>query len=172
MTEQGPRLAPFDPKTGAPAPPSTNGHRGRRRFRIGRGAMFGILIGAIAGSTMVGRVQWLNLGKVGWWGRPVLASVAAGLMVGALRRDEARTAVVTGALAALLSLWVVYGLVRISTPVLFVEESLPGRIARDLGMLAAVAIPSGAAGAAIAASVSRFGRVFRTRSRNTLPPST
>lgn len=96
------------------------------------------------------RVQWLNLHKIGFWGRPVIAAGAAGLMVGAYRRDDRIAAMVSGAFAALLSLWAVYGIVRLSVRVMFIERSIARVVASDLLRLAVYAVPAGVGGAAAA----------------------
>lgn len=95
------------------------------------------------------RLQWLNLATVGTWVRPVIAAVAGGALVGWFRRDDARAAVVGGAVAGLLSLWGVYVLVRASVDVLFVERSFALVVVADLVRLLAYGAPAGAAGAAL-----------------------
>lgn len=114
------------------------------------GVIFGVLLGALLATYLVSRVQWLNLARVGWWGRPVIAASAAGAIVGAFRRDDRRAALIGGGLAALLSLWGVYGIVRFSIPVMFVERSVARVVAADLARLSAYAIPAGVVGAAAA----------------------
>ncbi len=152
-----PRLVPFEP----PIPPSTNGngHRGGRRRQRRRalgGISFGVLLGALLATSLVPRLQWLNLSRLGWWGRPVACAVAAGLLVGWYRRDDLRGALWTGGIAGVLSLWVVYAMVRASVPVLFVERSFARVAAIDLARLAIY----GAAGGVVGAGV-----VWRLRAR-------
>jgi hypothetical protein len=119
---------------------------------------FGFLAGAVLATSIVPRLQWLNLARVGWWGRPVLAAVVAGALAGTLRRGDARAAVLAGGLAALAALWGVYALARTSTRVLFVERSFVRVVAADLMRLFAYAVPAGAAGAGVAwAARTRLG---------------
>ena len=146
------RLADFSPDE----PVHTNGARARRRLprRLLAGVPFGALLGALLGASIVPRVQWLNLASVGGPWRPMVVGLAAGALVGALRRDSFRWSLLAGAVAALVALWGVYGIVRLSVSVLFVERSVARVVSADLARLFAIAVPSGAAGAA-------FGWWFR-----------
>jgi hypothetical protein len=83
----------------------------------------------------------------------VIAAAAAGVLIGAFRGDDLRTAVIAGAIGGLLSLWGVYAIVRLSVHVLFVDRSIAHVVASDLLRLAAYGIPAGAAGAAVASGV-------------------
>lgn len=155
MSDDGPRLIEFSPEL----EPHTNGHRGRR-LRLFPGITFGVLLGSVAAASVVPRLQWLNLAQVGWWGRPVLAAAAAGVLVGAFRRDTPRAAVIGGAIAGAVSLWAVYGIVRLSVRVLFVERSVARVVAADLVRLLAYGAAPGAVGAAVAWQIRRvLGRV-------------
>jgi hypothetical protein len=138
------RLVEFEPERVAPS----NGSKTHRR-RVLTGVVFGFLLGAVLATSLVSRVQWLNLATIGWWGRPVLASLTAGAMVGFMRRDHFARTLVGGSIAAVLSLWSVYGLVRLGVPVLFIERSIARVVVADLARLFAYAAPSGAAGAAL-----------------------
>jgi len=146
MADDGPRLAPYKPESDLA--PHTNGSHTRRRARLFPGLTFGFLLGALLASSLVPRVQWLNLATVGSWIRPVAAALAAGLLVGVFRHDEPRAIVITGAIAGLLTLWGVYGIVRLSVRVLFVERSIVRVVLADLLRLLAYGAPGGAAGAA------------------------
>ena len=139
------RLADFTPDRTS----HTNGAKTRRRRRLLTGVVFGFLVGALLATSVVPRVQWLNLALVGSPWRPVIAAASAGVMVGQFRRDSFRLAMVGGGIAALLSLWGVYGIVRISVRVLFVERSITRVVLADLGRLALYAVPAGIAGAAV-----------------------
>lgn len=152
MNGEEPLLGPFQPEQ----PPPTNGSRiGRRRGPSAGGVTFGVLVGALLAVSLVGRVQWLNLATVGWWGRPVLAAGFAGVMAGSWRARDARGAAAGGALAALLALWGVYGIMRLGTGVVFVERSIARVVAADLLRLAAYAVPAGAVGALVPLAVQR-----------------
>jgi hypothetical protein len=144
-----PRLVPFEP----PVPSHTNGNgsgsRRRRRRRALGGVSFGTLIGGLLATSLVPQLQWLNLSRIGWWGRPVGCAIAAGMLVGAYRREDARAAVSGGAIAGLLGLWGVYLLIRASVPVLFVERSFARVLVTDLARLGIYGAPAGAAGAAL-----------------------
>jgi hypothetical protein len=146
MTHDGPRLVPYKPEPDLA--PHTNGSHTRRRARLFPGLTFGFLLGALLASSLVPRVQWLNLATVGSWFRPVIAAIAAGLLVGVFRRDELRAIVITGSIAGLLTLWGVYGIVRLSVHVLFVDRSITRVVVADLLRLLAYGAPGGAAGAA------------------------
>jgi len=126
----GSRLAPFEPEP-----------------ELG-GITFGFLLGALLATSLVPRLQWLNLATIGWWGRPVLAAFGAGLIIGVFRRDDLRAAVIGGAIGGLLALWGVYVIVRLSVHVLFVDRSVARVITADLLRLAAYGTAGGAAGAA------------------------
>jgi hypothetical protein len=146
VAEDTPRLVPYDPEP--EFTPHTNGHRRRARARVFPGVTFGVLLGALLATSLVPRLQWLNLATIGWWGRPVAAAAGAGAMVGAFRRDDLRPVLAGGAIAGLLSLWGVYGLVRLSVHVLFVDRSIVRVVTADLLRLLAFGAPGGAAGAA------------------------
>lgn len=146
MTD-GPRLSEFTPD---PSPAPTNGSHVARERVVRAGAItFGVLVGALVAVSAVGRVQWLNLATVGWWGPPALAASSAGAMAGWYRRGPARANVVNGMIAALISLWGVYALVRLSTNVVFVDRSIARVLTFDLLRLAAYALPAGAVGALV-----------------------
>ena len=106
------------------------------------------MLGALLATSLVPRLQWLNLATIGWWGRPVLAAFGAGLIIGVFRRDDLRAAVIGGAIGGLLALWGVYVIVRLSVHVLFVDRSVARVITADLLRLAAYGTAGGAAGAA------------------------
>lgn len=164
MATDEPRLARFEPAS----PPSTNGsHLKRRRRSIfrGGGIIFGVLVAALVGASMVGRVQWLNLANpaVSHWGRPVLAAALGGLTVGWWRRTDARAAAAGGALAALLALWLLYAMQRIGAPVVFIERSIARVITFDLLRLATYAVPAGAIGALVPPGIRLI--VVRSRDR-------
>jgi len=142
----GSRLAPFEPEP--ELKPHTNGSRLKHRRRVLGGITFGFLLGSLLATSLVPRLQWLNLATIGWWGRPVLASFGAGLIIGVFRRDDLRAAVIGGAIGGLLALWGVYLIVRLSVHVLFVDRSVAHVITSDLLRLAAYGAPGGAAGAA------------------------
>jgi hypothetical protein len=142
-----PRLAPFEPEPALK--PHTNGSRLKRRRRVLGGITFGFLLGSLLATSLVPRLQWLNLATIGWWGRPVLAAFGAGLIIGVFRRDNLRAAVIGGAIGGLLALWGVYLIVRLSVHVLFVDRSITRVITADLLRLAAYGAPGGAAGAAV-----------------------
>jgi len=146
MADDGPRLVPYNPEPDLA--PHTNGSHTRRRGRLSPGLTFGFLLGALLASSLVSRVQWLNLATVGSWPRPVISAAAAGMLVGVFRRDEIGATIVTGAIAGLLSLWGVYGIVRLSVHVLFVDRSITRVVTADLARLLAYGAPGGAAGAA------------------------
>jgi hypothetical protein len=112
--------------------------------------MFGFLLGSLLATSLVSRLQWLNLATIGWWGRPVIAAVGAGLIIGAFRGDDLRNAAVAGAIGGILALWGVYAIVRLSVHVLFVDRSVARVVSADLLRLAAYGAPAGAAGAAVA----------------------
>jgi hypothetical protein len=146
VQEDEPRLVPFEPELGDV--PHTNGSRLKHRRRVLGGITFGFLAGSLLATSFVSRLQWLNLSTIGSWERPVVAAAGAGLIVGAFRRDDLRAAIIGGAIAALLSLWVVYGIVRLSVHVLFVDRSVARVVSADLVRLALYALPGGAVGAA------------------------
>ena len=146
MAGDGSRLAPFEPEP--ELKPHTNGSRLKHRRRVLGGITFGFLLGALLATSLVPRLQWLNLATIGWWGRPVLAAFGAGLIIGVFRRDDLRAAVIGGAIGGLLALWGVYVIVRLSVHVLFVDRSVARVITADLLRLAAYGTPGGAAGAA------------------------
>jgi hypothetical protein len=112
--------------------------------------MFGFLLGSLLATSLVPRLQWLNLATIGWWGRPVIAAVGAGLIIGSFRRDDLRTAAIAGAIGGLLALWGVYAIARLSVHVLFVDRSVARVVSADLLRLAAYGAPAGAVGAAVA----------------------
>lgn len=159
----GRRLDDFTPDR----TPHTNGAKTRRRRPLLTGVVFGFLVGALLATSVVPRVQWLNLPITGSPWRPAIAAAAAGMMVGQFRRDSFRLAILGGGIAALLSLWGVYGIVRLSVRVLFVERSITQVVLTDLGRLALYAVPAGLGGAAagwwIREGVS--GVVARVRAR-------
>lgn len=146
MAEDEPRLVPFEPEK--ELAPHTNGSRLKHRRRVLGGITFGFLLGSLLATSLVPRLQWLNLSTIGWWGRPALASFGAGLIIGVFRRDDLRAAVIGGAIGGLLALWGVYGIVRLSVHVLFIDRSVARVVAADLLRLGAYGAPGGAAGAA------------------------
>jgi hypothetical protein len=146
MAQDEPRLVPYTPEP--ELVPHTNGSHTRRRGRLFPGLTFGFLLGSLLASSLVPRLQWLNLATIGSWQRPVIAAAAAGMLVGVFRRDEPRAIVVTGAIAGLLSLWGVYAIVRLSVHVLFVDRSITRVVTADLVRLLAYGAPGGAVGAA------------------------
>ena len=146
MAEDEPRLGPFEPEP--QLAPHTNGSRLKHRRRVLGGITFGFLLGSLLATSIVPRLQWLNLSTIGWWGRPVLAAFGAGMIIGVFRRDDLRAAVTGGAIGGLLALWGVYAIVRLSVHVLFVDRSITRVITLDLLRLAAYGAPGGAAGAA------------------------
>ena len=146
MAGDGSRLAPFEPEP--ELKPHTNGSRLKHRRRVLGGITFGFLLGSLLATSLVPRLQWLNLATIGWWGRPVLAGFGAGLIIGVFRRDDLRAAVIGGAIGGLLALWGVYLIVRLSVHVLFVDRSVAHVITSDLLRLAAYGAPGGATGAA------------------------
>jgi hypothetical protein len=153
------RIEDFKPEPRA----HSNGSKTHRRRPLS-GVIFGVLIGGLLATSIIGRLQWLNLAQIGWWGPPVIAAGAAGIMVGQYRRDEVRFAIFGGAVAGLISLWGVYAIVRISTPVLFVERSMVRVVVAELARLFAYAVPAGAAGGALGWGARRgIGRVVRAR---------
>jgi len=135
-------LVPFEPEI----PPHTNGNgsKTRRRARAFPAITFGVLLGTLVATSAVPRLQWLNLARIGWWGRPVLSAAAAGALTGALRRRDMRAALVSGAIAGIASLWIVYAIVRLSVPVLFVERSYVRTLAGDAFRLILEGAPAGA----------------------------
>lgn len=146
MAEEEPRLVPYEPEP--ELKPHTNGSRLKHRRRVLGGITFGFLLGSLLATSLVPRLQWLNLSAIGWWGRPVLAAFAAGLIIGVFRRDDMRAAVIGGAVGGLLALWGVYVIVRLSVHVLFVDRSVARVVTVDMLRLAAYGAPGGAAGAA------------------------
>ena len=148
MPDDEPRLVPFEPEPALA--PHTNGSNRKRRGRVLGGIIFGFLLGSLLATSLVSRLQWLNLSTIGWWGRPVIAAAAAGVIIGAFRRDDLRTAVIAGAIGGLASLWGVYVIVRLSVHVLFVDRSIARVVSGDLLRLAAYGLPAGAVGAAVA----------------------
>lgn len=153
------RIEEFKPEPRA----HSNGSKTHRRHPF-TGVIFGVLLGGLLATSIIGRLQWLNLAQVGWWGPLVLSAGAAGIMVGQYRRDDARLAMIGGAIAGLISLWGVYAIVRLSTPVLFVERSVVRVVAADLARLLAHALPAGAAGGALGWGARRwFGRLVRAQ---------
>jgi hypothetical protein len=147
VAEDEPRLVPFEPAVGHV--PHTNGSRLKHRRRILGGITFGFLAGSLLATSFVSRLQWLNLATVGSWERPVFAAAGAGVIVGAFRRDDLRAALISGAIAGLISLWGVYAIVRLSVHVLFVDRSVARVVTADLLRLGAYGVPGGAAGAAV-----------------------
>jgi hypothetical protein len=141
-----PRLVPFEPEP--ELKPHTNGSRLKHRRRVLGGITFGFLLGSLLATSLVPRLQWLNLATIGWWGRPVIAAFGAGLIIGVFRRDDLRAAATGGAIGGLLALWGVYAIVRLSVHVLFVDRSVARVVTADLLRLAAYGAPGGAAGAA------------------------
>jgi len=139
------RLAPFEPEP--ELKPHTNGSRLKHRRRVLGGITFGFLLGALLATSLVPRLQWLNLATIGWWGRPVVAAVGAGIIIGFFRHDDLRAGMIGGAIGGLLALWGVYLIVRLSVHVLFVDRSIARVITADLLRLAAYGAPGGAAGA-------------------------
>ncbi|HEX9711402.1 MAG TPA: hypothetical protein VGB52_02485 [Actinomycetota bacterium] len=164
MGDAGSRLAEFKPD---PSPPPTNGsHLKRTRVLAGGAITFGVLVGALVAVSAVGRVQWLNLATVGWWGRPVLAAGLAGLMAGWYARRGAFSSAINGMVAALVSLWGVYAIVRLSTNVIFIERSLARVVTFDLLRLAAYGLPAGALGGLVPASIrTHIARMGHRRER-------
>ena len=163
MTES--RLVPFEP----PVPGTTEGngngngahHRGRRRV-LG-GISFGFLLGALLATSLVSQLQWLNLSRIGSWIAPCACAAAGGTLVGLYRRDRVRTAALGGAIAGVLSLWVVYGAVRLSVHVLFVERSFARVVASDLVRLMAYGGIGGGIGAVLGARTRSIGRLSQRR---------
>jgi hypothetical protein len=147
VAEDRPRLAPFEPEP--ELAPHTNGSRVKRRGRVFGGITFGFLLGSLIATSLIPRLQWLNLATIGWWGRPVTAAIGAGVMVGVFRRDDLRAVAIGGAIAGVSSLWGVYALVRLSVHVLFVERSVARVVTADLLRLMAYGAPGGATGAAL-----------------------
>jgi hypothetical protein len=153
-----PRLVPFEPRL----PPTTNGnganHVRPRGTRITQGVVFGALLGGLVATNYVPRLQWLNLSQVGSWTRPVIAAGVAGMLTAAMRRgDSVWRAAAAGALAALIALWGVYAIVRISVRPLFVDRSITRVVLAELARLALYAAPAGALGAVIVrAAAARF----------------
>jgi hypothetical protein len=143
-----PRLVPFEPEP--TLAPHTNGSHRKRRGRILGGIIFGFLLGSLLATSLVSRLQWLNLATIGWWGRPVISAAGAGVIIGLFRRDDLRTAMIAGAIGGVLALWGVYAIVRVSVHVLFVDRSVTRVVSADLLRLAAYGAPGGAAGAAVA----------------------
>jgi hypothetical protein len=143
-----PRLVPFEPEP--TLAPHTNGSHRKRRGRVLGGIIFGFLLGSLLATSLVPRLQWLNLATIGWWGRPVISAFGAGVIIGVFRRDDLRAAVIAGAIGGLLALWGVYAIVRLSVHVLFVDRSFVRVVSADLLRLAAYGAPAGAAGAAAA----------------------
>ena len=147
MADDEPRLVPFEPEP--ELKPHTNGSRLKHRRRVLGGLTFGFLLGSLLATSLVPRLQWLNLATIGWWGRPVLAAFGAGLIIGVFRRDDLRAALIGGAIGGLLALWGVYAIVRLSVHVLFVDRSIARVVTADLARLAAYGVPGGATGAAL-----------------------
>jgi hypothetical protein len=147
VPEDGPHLVPFEPEP--ELTPHTNGSRLKHRRRVLGGITFGFLLGSLLATSLVPRLQWLNLATIGWWGPPVLAAFGGGVIIGVFRRDDLRAAMTGGAIGGLLALWGVYAIVRLSVHVLFVDRSIARVVAADLLRLAAYAVPGGAAGAAV-----------------------
>ena len=145
MPDDEPRLVPFEPEL--TLAPHTNGSHRKRRRRVLGGITFGFLLGSLLATSLVSRLQWLNLSTIGWWGRPVVAAVGAGVIIGFFRQDDLRAAVIGGAIGGLLALWGVYAIVRLSVHVLFVDRSVARVVSADLLRLAAYGAPGGAAGA-------------------------
>jgi len=146
VPDDEPRLVPFEPEL--TLAPHTNGSHRNRRGRVLGGITFGFLLGALLATSLVSRLQWLNLSTIGWWGRPVVAAIGAGVIIGFFRHDDLRAAAVGGAIGGLLALWGVYAIVRLSVHVLFVDRSVARVVSADLLRLAAYGAPGGAAGAA------------------------
>jgi hypothetical protein len=140
------RLVPFEPEP--TLAPHTNGSHLKRRGRVLGGITFGFLLGSLLATSLVPRLQWLNLSTIGWWGRPVVAAVGAGIIIGFFRHDDLRAGMIGGAIGGLLALWGVYAIVRLSVHILFVDRSVTRVVAGDLLRLAAYGVPAGAAGAA------------------------
>lgn len=155
MAEE-PQLTDFTPDL---ASPPTNGSHTRRRARFPGGITFGVLLGLLVAVNVVSRVQWLNLGRVGTWSRPAVAAAVAGLMAGGFRRGALRAAAGAGAAAGVIALWVVYGIVRLSTRVIFIERSIAMVVTLDLIMLGlAGAIVGAGAGAISQGARAAFAR--------------
>lgn len=133
--------------------PSPNGSRLRRRSRLLplSATLLGTLLGALVATSIVPRLHLRNLAVYNPWPRPVIAAAVAGALVGALRRAGRWWAgAVGGAVVGVVSLWLVYSMMRASQGrVLYVERSYARVFAADLARLAAYGGPSGAlAGAA------------------------
>jgi hypothetical protein len=99
-------------------------------------------------SAIVPRLLMLNLAFYNPWPRPAVACGFGGLAAGVLRKGRVASAALAGALTAVAGIWVVYGITRAQTHVLFVERSVARVVIADLARLAAYALPAGAAGAA------------------------
>jgi hypothetical protein len=158
---QEPILVPFEPEL--PASTNGNGSHVRHRRRLMTGVIFGILLGGLIATNYVPRLQWLNLAQIGSWERPMIAAGIAGAMVGVFRRDDFRLAFAGGAIAAVVAIWGVYVLVRISVHPLFVDRSITRVVIADLARLFLYSAPAGALGAAVAWNV-RFA-LLRLRAR-------
>lgn len=157
------RTQPFPLDRSAAFP---NGSASGGRAGVWGALAVGILAGALAGVLLVPRLQLLNLGRVGTPVRPALAAALAGAVAGALllggaarrrpARHAARRTALLGIAAGTASLWIVYAIVRLQVPVLFVERSVPRVVAADLGLLVAFGAPAGALAATGAARGRRL----------------
>lgn len=143
--EEERRLVPFEPQY--PAHTNGNGSHVRARRKLMTGVIFGVLLGGLLATNLISRLEWLNLAQLGSWWRPAIAGAAAGLMVGWFRRDDMRLSVIGGAIAALIAVWGVYALVRISVHPLFVDRSIARVVAADALRLFLESAPAGALGA-------------------------
>jgi len=146
---------------------SPNGHRksGSGRRSVLRGATAGMGVTGFLAASIVPRLSLLNLAYFNPWQRPVVACGLGGVAAGASRRSRPRSAMVVGAVAAAVGLWIVYGVTRLQNPVLFVDRDPAAVVLADLARLAAFALPAGGVGALVGWATRRQIARFRRRRR-------
>jgi hypothetical protein len=158
---------PYGPYRLEVPPLSPNGHDKRPRISRARRALSGIpagfVVAVVLATSIIPRLALLNLAFFEPWRRPVFCCVAGGLTAGALRRGRAATIPAGGAVAALLALWLTYGIVRLQNPVLWTGRNAAKVIVSDLLRLAVYAIPAGAAGALAGRGLRRLVAIVRTK---------
>ena len=120
-----------------------------------RGIALGFLAALLPAANLVRSVEWLNLASRGRWAPFAIAGGAGGILVGMLRRDDARAATITACIAVLLAVWGIYATFRLRIHVLFVERSIARVVVADLARLFAYTVPAAIAGAMTAVGVSR-----------------
>lgn len=159
----GTHFAPYGPGVPPPSPNGSGKRRARPRAGTLRGVVVGLLVTGMLATSVVPRLHLLNLAFYNPWRRPVVVSGIGGIAAGAARRGRPVGAALAGALAAVLAVWVVYGMTRAQIQVLFVEREPLRVVLADLGRLAAYAAPAGALGALAGWGLRVLGTVLRDR---------